>query len=347
MESSRFGSPTKLNASDEAFNYKEQITRLNETINLLVKDKLQKDGQLKNSDSQLRELQSKILETNQEIKKLSSIEIAPKSDALSKYAEDRDMQEIDKKLKEKLKEIAMKKLPLIPNKIKSIKDFKKEENNLMLIHTVKIRYIKGLKDGEIQKLEKPITSQEMSVRLLRSTVFKELKDLACKFWELDETVYSLRAYNYAAIEHIDDPVEKFIKDQKMRPELWLIHSDIEAIKSLTPADDYYTEGASKDKMRKSDNRAKKGIDKEGRIANYKSFLNYFEGMKSLMPETSLIVERHEEIRLESWELNIFTLIIALFLFLLTVIIHYNMGDFSTRYWISYQLQTTLKYQDAQ
>ena len=303
----------------------------------LEKEKQIKANQLENSQNLLNEIQVNLLEKNQEIKKLgSALEDHPenKKQKVKDFIKDRDLKELDKKLEEKLVELAKKRAPLLPGKLPLSQDYKSEEK-LMKINSVKILYLKGVKDGEIAKKDRSL-ALEMTVRLLDTTKFSDLKRLSCEFWDLEEGVYSLRAYNFALIEYITENVEQFIKDQKMRPEFWLIEKNVTANKCLTEPGDYYTEDASKNQNRGKEN-SKNQIDLEGKKINYKKFLNHFEGAKYIMPEESKIDENHELNRLESWELNIFTVMITVILFMLTVILHYLLGDFSNRYWIAHQM----------
>lgn len=329
---------------------KENLSNLNLELKKLERDKLIKTNQLINSESMLTEIQVKLLETNQDIKKYTTANQEHEDnneDNIAKFAEDRDLQEIDKKLKEKLKDIAVKRLPLIPVRQKTIRDYKSDEKNdkneskLMTVHSVKVLFLKGVKDGEVQKLDRN-NAYEVSIRLLKNTIFKDVKKLACEYWELDENEYSLRAFNFSLIEYIKDPVETFIKEQKMSPELWLIQKDVNTFKTLTLPGDYFTEESSKNQFAKNDGRRKTELDNDGKIENYKKFLESFEGIKIHLPEKSLIDENHEIERLESWELNIFTFIITLIILALTVAIHYGLGDFQNRYWITYQMRYTFK-----
>ncbi|OMJ80881.1 hypothetical protein SteCoe_18784 [Stentor coeruleus] len=329
---------------------KEKLSNLNFELKKLERDKLIKTNQLINSESMLTEIQVKILEANLGISKLitSNQEREENNeDNIAKFTEDRDLQEIDKKLNEQLKDLAVKRLPLIPVRQKTIRDYKLDEKNdkneskLMTIHSVKVLFLKGVKDGEVQKVDRN-NAYEVPIRLLKNTIFKDVKSLACEYWELDENEYSLRAFNFSLIEYIKDPVEIFIKEQKMSPELWLIQKDINTLKALTPPGDYFTEESSKNQFAKNDRRRETELDNDGKIENYKKFLESFEGIKLHLPETSLINENHEINRLESWELNIFTFIITIIIITLTVAIHYGLGDFPTRYWVSYQMRYTFK-----
>lgn len=334
MDSSRSKSPPPPVKKD--IDLKKIISDLNQAIKLREREIQNKLGQLKNSDHLLTEIQGKILETNQEIKKLQLSENEPENrETTDKFVENRDTQEIDKKLNEKLRELASRRLPLImPSQAKI------EAKDPMLVNTVKVLYLKGLKDGDILKFDRGM-ALVMPVRILRNTKFKDIKELSCNFWELDPHSYSLRAHNFALIEHIEDPIETFIKDQKMCPELWLIHDDKEALKSLTLPDDYFTEGSSKNHFIKNDARANREMDQDGKEENYKKFLETFEGMKNFMPVKSLIIEKSEETRLESWELNVCTLIFGLLLFIFTIVINYSMGSYPVRFWMSHQLSGSI------
>ena len=327
--------------------YKAKVSELSLGIKDLEKDKQNKQNQLVNSEIMLNELQQRILQENETIKKLELLEkdVPITKEVQHKFIEDRNIQEIDKKITEKLKELAAKRLPLIPTKLKSVKEYKKDETNLMMVHSIKILYLKGLKDGELEKFDRS-NALEMSVRLRGKTSFKEIKELACTFWELDENIYTIRAYNFALIEYIEESVENFIRDQKMRPEFWLLHNDINAFRSLTPENDYFTEGSTKNQFGAFDKNRNKEVNHEGRIENYEKFLGTFEGMKTFMPPKSIIDENAESNRLESWELNIFTFCCISSLVLLTLIIHFFMGDFKTRYWISNQFISALINQTA-
>lgn len=315
-------------------------------VKKLEKEKTIKFNQLENSQSLLNEIQGNLQQKNQEIKKLQlSLDDATNSKPknVKNFIKDRDMKELDKKLEERLIDLAKKRSPLLPSRsnIDQINKLKEEDENLIMkIHTVKILYLKGIKDGDPNKKDRS-HAIELTVRLLNDTKFKDLKKLACEFWDLEEVVYSLRAYNYALIEYIDENVEKFMKDQKMRPELWLIEKDVNATKSLTEPGDYYTEDNSKNQNKNKESN-KNQIDEEGKKANYRKFLHVYEGAKFIMPNKSIIDENHEAYRLESWELNIFTLIITLLLFILTLAVHYSMGDFSDRYWIAKQMSQSFQ-----
>jgi len=200
-------------------------------------------------------------------------------------------------------------------------------------------YLKGIKDGELERFSKT-KSFQISIRLLRTTTFKDLKLLACSYWGLEESSYSIRAPNFALVEYFEYPVETLLKDQKMKPEFWLIHDDINANKSLTEPNDYFTEDSSKKQLKGASNRNQE-LGPEGKAENYKKFLNHFEGIKKFMPKVPMIDESHEFNRLQAWGLNIFTLIIVAALVTISLVIHYTMGDYSNRYWIAHQVQKTL------
>ena len=326
--------------------YQNAIT----TVKKLEKEKLIKFNQLENSQNLLTEIQGNLLIKNQEIKKAEQAldeALNSKPKKVKDFIKDRDMKELDKKLEECLMDLAKKRAPLIPCRSKTLsllrdneKDKEKEDATIMKIHTVKILYLKGVKDGDLAGKDRT-NALELTVRLLGETKFRDLKKLACEYWDLEEGVYSLRAYNYALIEYIDESVETFIKNQKMRPELWLIENNINAFKCLTEPADYYTEDNSKNHSKNKES-GKNQIDLEGKKMNYKKFLTYFEGAKYIMPGESSIDENYESYRLESWELNIFTLVITLTLLVFTIAIHYTLGDFSSRYWITYQMTQSFK-----
>ena len=62
-------------------------------------------------------------------------------------------------------------MPLIPKELKSVKEYKKDERNLM-IHSTKILYLKGLNDGEVEKFD-GINELEISVRLRGKYLLKK------------------------------------------------------------------------------------------------------------------------------------------------------------------------------
>jgi hypothetical protein len=312
-----------------------------QSLKKLEKVKQIKSNQLENSQNLLNELQGNLLQINQSIKKRhAELEEHPESkqQKVKDFIKDRDLKELDKKLEEKLLELSRKRAPLLPVKPVSLEDYKKDDL-LMKVHSVKILYMKGVKDGEVHKKDRS-NALEMTVRLLKTTTFTDLKKFACEFWDLEEGIYSLRAYNYALIEYITDNVEDFIKNQRMRPELWLIEKNVNSVKCMTEPRDYFTEDSSKHTNRNKDN--KNQIDLEFKKNNYKKFLSTFEGARYIMPEESKIDENHELNRLESWELNIFTMLVTLVLFVLTVALHYSFGDFSSRHWIAHQMTQSLK-----
>ena len=320
---------------------KERILILTSEIKQLEKEKLIKSTQLASSDALLEDIQSKILENNQKISKieLAQDENSKEGKQSGKFLEDRDMQEIDKKLKEKLSVLAKKRQFLLPTPLPSLVPYIKQDAEIMIVHTIKILYPKGMKDGETLKLNKE-NPLEVSVRLLKATTFAQIKLYVCEFWELEPNHFSLRANNFALIEHLQEPVETLIKNQKLRPEFWIIENNKNAYKSLTMPEDYYTEESKKNKTDGGNNK-KKELDKLGKIANYEAFLDSFEGLKTFLPKKPSIDDLKERMRLEDWGLNIFTFTTTVLVLIITIVINFGMGDFSTRYWIASQMYQDL------
>jgi hypothetical protein len=329
--------------TDELATLKKKHEKLLKYVKGLEKDKQAKESQLKNSESMLKEVQTKILKTNLKIDKLSSQENEKTRKKVSqmKLGEDRDMEEINKKLKEKLFQLATKRQPLIPIKDKPISSYKTDENEIMLVHSVKILYLKGMRDGEIEKFDRS-NVLEVTVRLLKTTTFTDLKYFACKYWNIEEkSNFSLRASNFALLEHLKGPVEAFLRDQRAYPELWIIQNNIDALKSLTAKDDYFIDENTKNQFVKNSSTRMTETDINSKILNYQKFIETFEGFKGFLPKVSKIDEESEVKRLDSWELNIQTLLVAFVLIIVSIIAHYVFGDYEVRYWISYQMIQTL------
>lgn len=165
---------------DEIKDMDSKIAELEQENTKFQKECKSKATQLKGSESNLMDLQRFIADVNQEIVKFQNQkESSAKENAqMDKRGDDKEFKEIGKKLQEKLEEIAKNRQTLLPTKVRDIKEIRDNTDDLIMVHTVKILYIKSIKDGDIRKLDRS-KAAELALRINKDTKFHDLKILAC------------------------------------------------------------------------------------------------------------------------------------------------------------------------
>ena len=113
-----------------------------------------KEEQLERAERNLKELQKNIVKENEGVRKQLN-EFAQNEkmkQGLQMNEINRNFQERDKKLFEKLKELADSHEPLLPVKKKTLKDLKDDKDGLV-VNTVRIFYHKNLKEGDDRRID--------------------------------------------------------------------------------------------------------------------------------------------------------------------------------------------------
>ena len=301
-------------------------------------------AQLERAQQNLSDIQRSIQELNQETSKLKSTRSQTLKDQklANLVGKDRGHKEVSQKLRTKLKELSENHKPLIPTKQKSILEIKENFSGVLYVHTVKLLYMRYLKDGDPYRLKthKPM---ELALRILPTTTVLDLKVKACKYWELDPNAYSLRSDNFAVVDHLSEPVEQIIRTQKLKPCFWLIQTNNQAEKAFTAQDDYFVEESYKNQFSKQELRNKKrGLGEESKQKNYEYFLKSFKGLEHYLPKKAKVDEAGEAKRLESKQLSCPMLSLVTFMFVLTLLIHTGMLNFQESYWVNEQVKEYLE-----
>jgi hypothetical protein len=303
-----------------------------------------KEEQLERAERNLKELQKNIVKENEGVRKqLNEFTQNEKmKEGLQMNEITRNFQERDKKLFEKLKELADGHEPLLAVKKKSLKDLKDDKDGLV-VNTVRIFYHKNLKEGDDRRVDQ-LNPYAVAVRISHDTTFQQLKEFACDYWNIDNPdIFSIRAPNLALLDLINKPVETLIREQKMRPEFWIYERNLRANKIFTEPETYFIEESYKSQFKKEAVKKKKRvIGEEGKQINYTRFLMEYKGLQLYMPPKAEVNEQSEKNRLTSRDMSCPTLVMVLITFLMSIYINVYSIDLTASYWIANNIASRLQ-----
>ena len=162
-----------------------------------------------------------------------------------KKLRDADPALMDKKDPRKAKELQ----DLVQNQLNTLMRGKVGESDIDLgeprIKVVRIKFLPGVKDGEIDKYER-IEPLEAEFKLTQKSTFRTLKETACQFWVLSSqdllelSKYELRAENMAILDvNPSEKVVEVLSDNGIPAELWLFEKFTKATELLPPMENYF------------------------------------------------------------------------------------------------------------
>lgn len=323
--------------------FKNLCEQLEVEIERYQESNSQKEEQLERAERNLKELQKNIVKENEGVRKQLN-ELAQNEkmkEGLHMNELNRNFQERDKKLFEKLKELADNHEPLLPIKKKTIKDIKDDKDGLV-VNSVRIFYHKNLKEGDDRRIDQ-LNPYIVAVRISHDTTFQQLKEFACEYWSIENSdMISIRAPNMALLELIDKKVEVVIREQKMRPEFWIYERNIKANRIFTEPETYFIEESYKSQFKKEAvKKKKKVLSDEGRQQNYTRFLMEYKGLQLYMPPKAEVNEQSEKNRLTSRDMSCPTLVMVLISFIMSIYIMVYSVDLTASYWLAQNISSRL------
>lgn len=171
---------------------------------------------------------------------------------------ERERQEREREIREIIHGMVKKRIPLAPQGGSGSSEVKR--NQTLFVHSVKVNYIKNLKDGDIERFTKA-QARTAVFRITQSTTLIDLRKTVCEFWVISSQVIehpeimSLRANNMAfldllskeerqdekalrAIKETTIPLYKLFADNKLFPELWLIETNPQSPRLFPNQEDF-------------------------------------------------------------------------------------------------------------
>lgn len=111
----------------------------------------------------------------------------------------------------------------------------------MFFKYVTVKYLPELYDGDFDVLEK-IDSLEARFKINKRTTFADVKENACRFWNIQDDnsrfPIALRAQNYAVFDLMENqPIEQVLIRQRVVPEFWLFRTNSQAHEVFTKVQD--------------------------------------------------------------------------------------------------------------
>lgn len=151
---------------------------------------------------------------------------------------ERRRQEQDRNVRELIHTMVKKRIQLAPQGSVGAKE--EVRYPTLFVHSVKVNYIKNLKDGDIERFTKAMARTAV-FRITKDTTLMDLRKTVCDFWVsatqgiAHPEIMSLRAINMAYLEllakeeRVDRdtmvPLYRLFGDNKLFPELWLIENN--------------------------------------------------------------------------------------------------------------------------
>ncbi|CAG9316204.1 unnamed protein product [Blepharisma stoltei] len=156
----------------------------------------------------------------------------------------------------------------------------------LIITSVYIRFVPGLRDGDFEKFEK-MDPHEALFKINKTTTFHDLKATACEFWQIkDPDSVGFRANNFALLGlFMDENVQECIINERIPPEFWLFSIDNQAKSSFTTLNDCFLDPSiiSQFKVgsvkRRFAGRAR-GLSDRQHMNNFKKLSEMYKGLES-------------------------------------------------------------------
>ena len=210
---------------------KDSVAKLKNKLHQLSDEKFLLQEELRRSEAQLEAVSKEKAEKSK-----------PKDPR--KKLRDADPAIIDRKDPRKAKELQ----DLVQNQLNTLMRKGAESDAEMgeaRVKVVRIKYLPGVKDGEVDKYDR-IEPLEAEFKLTNRSTYKTLKDTACGFWVryiqdlLETSKYELRAENMAILDvNPNEKVVDLLIDNGMSQEMWLFEKFTKASVLLPPMENYF------------------------------------------------------------------------------------------------------------
>lgn len=211
---------------------KESVAKLRTKLQQLSDEKYQQQEELRRCEAQLEAVSKEKAEKSR-----------PKDPR--KKLRDVDPTLADRKDPRKAKELQ----DLVQNQLNLLMKGRAGENDGEMgearVKVVRIKYLPGVKDGEVDKYDR-IEPLEAEFKLTNRSTYKTLKETVCDFWvrnrqDLHEiSKYELRAENMAILDvNPSEKVVDLLADNGMAPEMWLFEKFTKASVLLPPMENYF------------------------------------------------------------------------------------------------------------
>ena len=143
---------------------------------------------------------------------------------------------IDLQLRDLLAHMSKLRVPLQP-----VRGHTPASTQLLAVHTVKINFIKHLQDGQVERFSTGIVSTAV-FRLTQTTTLEELKEVACRYWDVQNSVEMTLRWNAGTRLNlvVHGPVHRLFEEQLLPPELWLIKSNPRCTQLFPGQEECYT-----------------------------------------------------------------------------------------------------------
>lgn len=165
--------------------------------------------------------------------------------------------EIDLQLRDLLALMSKLRVPLLP-----VRGHSPTPTLLLAVHTVKINFIKHLEDGQIERFSTGIVSTAV-FRLTQATTLEELKEVACRYWDLQSSKELTLRWNVGTRLNLveNGPVHRLFEEHLLLPELWLLKSNPRCNQLFPGQEECYTRdfATKRPKLHLTTEQAEKGI----------------------------------------------------------------------------------------
>mmetsp|Transcript_8699 Transcript_8699/g.16991 ORF Transcript_8699/g.16991 Transcript_8699/m.16991 type:complete len:466 (-) Transcript_8699:2378-3775(-) len=296
--------------------------------------------QMKKLEQSLKEINSDITGMNKQIRmhreERESVHVV-KRKPVTEMEQERVRQERDNAIKELLIRMSDRALPL--------KNFETRVIEATIdpptLHTVKVKYAKGVRDGDLDRLKSSVT-YELPVRITKETTFYELKDFAMKFWNIEsESMIDLRAPNFAHLNLVTSSVKvhDLIVEQRSIPEFWLIEVNSSARNLLDEEEQFYADPKQASSVKENPTAAQHSTAKSdlGKAKNYDKFMKQYYGMEGYIPSKI----QKEPPPVDKHDTSCVTGTILLLLLILTIFVMTTRRAVEDSYWLTQMIRAKL------
>lgn len=292
--------------------------------------------QMKKLEQSLKDINSEITAKNKAIRAFKedneSVKVV-KRQSVSERQQERVRQERDNAIRDLLDKMSKKSLPLKP---------KGQEDRIDVesptVHTVKVKYAKGVRDGDLDRLKTSVI-YEASFRIMKKTTFEQLKNFAMKFWNIEsENLIDLRAPNFAHLNLVSEVyVHDLVVEQKSVPEFWLIEVNSSARTLLDEDENFYADpnmGSNKDNVIAQHSQMKSDL---GKAKNYSKFMSKYYGMEGYIPAKI----QKEPPPVDKHDTSCVTGTVLLLLLILTVFVMTARRSVEDSFWLTQMIRAKL------
>jgi hypothetical protein len=322
-----------------------ELQRVEEMERVKLDEKSILQDQMRKLEQTLKETNAEISVKNKQIRtmredKESTNTVQRKSQASLEH--ERVRQERDNQIKLLLTKMSEKNLPLV-----SIEKGEVLSVPHPTLHTVKVKYPKGVRDGDLDRL-KSCTPYEVSFRITKMTTFEQLKEAAMKFWNIEsENQIDLRAPNFAHLNLVlsqkpDAPpvtVHDLIVDQKSAPEFWLIELNTSAKRLLDEEEQFFADPKVASGFRDNAAVVQNSHTKNdpGKQKNYHKFMEEYYGLAGYVPAET----QKEPQPVDKHDTSCVTATVLLLLLIITVFVLSARRSVEEAFWLTQMIRAKL------